>query len=238
MPAPLCPLPIQLPPRCIRVMAKRERRRLNMACRSAPRRCPRLATLLLLRVAHARWDAYSGGGTLGGSARGVELNAGKGGGPLVAYDWSKSTADNHEVRGAVPSRSPSLVLSLSPALALSLSPEPGPEPWLGSEPDPGPEPPRCAARRSAPSSRLRASGSTTAGTCATRSAGRTSRTPSSERCCASRRRRALATSGHRVVSAICTRCWSRAGAAGAVWPRRISRGRSSPPAAWAWARHT
>ena len=161
----------------------------NMPCRSAPRRSAGLATLLLLRVAHARWDTYTGGRTLGGSARGVELNAGKGGGPLVAYDWSKSTADNHEVRGAVLGLNPSPALSLSPALALTLSPEPGPEPWLGPEPDPGPEP-RCAARRSAPSSRRRASGSTTAGTCATRSAGRTSRTPSSGRCCASRRRRA------------------------------------------------
>ena len=45
-----------------------------------------LAALLFFRVAHAHW-----GRVPGHSARGVELEA---------YDWSKSTADNHQVRSA------------------------------------------------------------------------------------------------------------------------------------------
>jgi len=69
-------------------------------CSSAHR--PGLAAaLLLLRVAHARWDSSTAQqAVLGSAGKGVnartlaELNTG------TSYDWSKSTAENHQVRGA------------------------------------------------------------------------------------------------------------------------------------------
>ena len=71
-----------------------------MLCGSAHR--PGLAAaLLLLRVAHARWDSSTAQqAVLGSAGKGVnartlaELNTG------TSYDWSKSTAENHQVRGA------------------------------------------------------------------------------------------------------------------------------------------
>ena len=70
-----------------------------MLCSSAHR--PGLAAaLLLLRVVHARWDSSTSARTLGSAGKGVnartlsELNTGS------SYDWSKSTAENHQLRGA------------------------------------------------------------------------------------------------------------------------------------------
>ena len=69
-------------------------------CSSAHRR-GLAAALLLLRVAHARWDSSTAQqAVLGSAGKGVnartlaELNTG------TSYDWSKSTAENHQVRGA------------------------------------------------------------------------------------------------------------------------------------------
>ena len=71
-----------------------------MPCRSAapPRRRPGLAALLLLHVAHAHYSGRSLGGSPIHPREGRVEGAGKDGLTLMAYDWSKSTTDNHQVR--------------------------------------------------------------------------------------------------------------------------------------------